>query len=376
MIGEWDKQLFFGLIEKLSKAKGPSLSEEPRRKVLEAFFSDNGLSSATDSAGNLLVQFGSAPWEETVVFDAHMDVVQQGYTDTIVYEQGIMKGLGVGDNLTAVAMLALLAITIEKKWLNTATRPLVILFTVGEEGHGNLKGIKQVVKDHVAPPYLFLSFDLSFEEYSVKGLGSTRYKLDVNCPGGHSWEDYGIPGAIDVMMDFFSTLREKFQTLANHNPEDVSFNIGTVEGGEGINSIARSATACFEFRSALPETLDLLHREVTALCTDMNQRQGVSLTCETTGQRPAAFPVNPGRIEPLVVDILSGIGEKTRSVIRSTNINATLDAGWPSLCMGLCRSGRFHTPDEYVFLDSLENGWVVLKTLVEVLLLNQDNEFL
>jgi acetylornithine deacetylase/succinyl-diaminopimelate desuccinylase-like protein len=175
------------------------------------------------------------------------------------------------------------------------------------------------------------------------------------------------------MMEFFSTLTEKFKTVANHHPKTVSFNIGNVEGGEGINSIARWTTACFEFRSVLREPLDQLHLEVTALCKKMNERQNVNLVCETTGQRPAASPVKPERVEPLVLDILSGIGEQTRPVIRSTNINATLHAGWPSLCMGLCRSGRFHTHDEYVVLDSLEKGWVVLSTLVEKLLLDQHN---
>jgi len=371
MIGDWDKQRFIELIEKLSKAKGPSLSEQPRRKILEDFFSANGLKSLTDSAGNLLLHLGSGAWDKTVVFDAHMDVVQEGYTETIIYENGIMKGLGVGDNLTAVSMLALLAVTLDKQINKTALRPLVILFTVGEEGHGNLKGVKQFVNDHVASPYLFLSFDLSFEEYSIRGLGSTRYKLEVSCSGGHSWEDYGIPSAIDEMMDFFSNLTMKFKTLSNNHPDMLSFNIGTMEGGEGINSIASSATACFEFRSVLPELLEILNRDVTELCIRMNEREGVQLTCKTTGQRPAATPVKPERIEPLIVDILSGIEEKTRPVIRSTNINATLDAGWPSLCMGLCRCGRFHTHDEYVVLDSLVKGWFVLSTLVERFLCNQ-----
>lgn len=347
------------------------MSEQPRRKILEDFFSAHGLKSLTDSAGNLLLHLGSGDWDKTVVFDAHMDVVQEGYTDTIIYENGIMKGLGVGDNLTAVSMLALLAVTLDKHINKMALRPLVILFTVGEEGHGNLRGIKQFVEDHGVSPYLFLSFDLSFEEYSIRGLGSTRYKLDVSCPGGHSWEDYGIPSAIDVMMDFFSSLTIKFNALANNHPHMLSFNIGTLEGGEGINSIASSATACFEFRSVLPDPLEILNQDVAELCKKMNEREDVKLVCRTTGQRPAATPVKPELIEPLVVDILSGIEETARPVIRSTNINATLDAGWPSLCMGLCRCGRFHTHDEYVVLDSLEKGWVVLSSLVEKLLWNQ-----
>jgi acetylornithine deacetylase/succinyl-diaminopimelate desuccinylase-like protein len=371
MLGEFERGTFLNLIEELAKAKGPSLSEGPRRGHLARFLNNNGVTTATDLAGNLMVVLGAGHWKETVVFDAHMDVVQQGYTDGVVYDDGLIKGLGVGDNLTAVALLALMAVSInnQKNGAEGLKRPLVILFSVGEEGHGNLKGVKEVVKNHPESPFLFLSFDLSFEEYSIQGLGSTRYNLNVECPGGHSWENYGSPSSIGTMLDFFSRLSEAFQAMVIKHPNAISFNIGTLEGGEGINSISRSASATFEFRSVLPEPLKYLGFEVELLCKDMNKRKGVVLACDVTGRRPASEPVKPERIEPLVRDILSGVDENTRAVIRSTNINATLDAGWPSLCMGLCRGGNYHTPNEFVVVDSIEKGWTVLSRLVKSLVM-------
>ena len=367
MTGLWNETVFFELLERLASTPGPSLHEEPRRKVLKRYFEDRGVTTETDPVGNLLVSLGSGAWEESVIFDAHMDVVQEGYEERVLYRNGTVSGLGVADNLTAVTMLALMAVALHEKQ-ERFHRPLVFLFSVGEEGHGNLKGVRQVVTDHRSPPFLFVSFDLSFENYSVQGLGSARYRIKVNGPGGHSWENYGISGAIDWIFDFFSSLKQNFREVSLKYPGALSDNIGTIEGGEGINSIARSAGATFEFRSVLPEPLTVLDTIVSDLCGTMGRGDGVSLICDVTGLRPAARPVKPERIVPLVHCLLAGVEEKTRAVIRSTNINATLDAGWPSICLGLCQSGCFHTHEEYVVIDSLFKGWTVLSGLVNKLI--------
>lgn len=368
MIGAWDRQGFLALIGKLAKARGPSLDEGLRREVLEGFFHDAGVPFETDRAGNLLVKLGAGPMEDTVVFDAHMDVVQEGFTDSARYDHDVMKGLGLADNLTAVTLLGLFSVVIHHKYAHAMKRPLTVLFSTGEEGHGNLNGVKQFIDDFKGSPYVFLAFDLGFDTYSISGLGSIRYELNVRCPGGHSWDDYGTPGAIKVMMDFLASVSRLFEEQSAKYPGSLSFNIGSVRGGEGINSIARNATAGFEFRSAFPEPLEALDREVSNISECMGKMKDVELSCFITGKRPAARPVNPNRIEPLVKAILSGVGEVTAERIRSTNINATLAEGWPSLCMGLCTCGRFHTHEEYVVLDSVEKGWAVLSELAKRLL--------
>ncbi|MBU1172554.1 MAG: M20/M25/M40 family metallo-hydrolase [Proteobacteria bacterium] len=367
MLTSCDQEQFFKLIKKLAITPGPSLGEAPRRSVLEGFFLEHKVSYQVDMAGNLWVSYGQGSWTDTVVFDAHMDVVQEGYTKFVEERDGCIRGLGLGDNLTAVTLLAMLAVDLQKK-APGFRRPLNILFSIGEEGEGNLKGVRQVVQDHDKAPYAFVSFDLSFDEYSLAGLGSNRYAVEMTCPGGHSWSDYGLPGAIDQMMQCLTSLKEKVRELSHENPGCLSFNIGTIQGGEGINSIARKAQARFEFRSTNPQYLKILDHEVGENLAMVNRIPGVSASCTLIGSRPAAPPVCPERTEPHVVRILAELDEKTRPVVRSTNINATLAAGWPSICLGLCESGRFHSHDEYVVINSLEKGWSVLVKLAQTLL--------
>lgn len=362
----FDRQMFLDLIERLAVTPGPSLNEGPRRSVLKGFLDNHGVPSRVDDAGNLWVGHGEGPWSEAVVFDAHMDVVQEGFTSAFVHGDGFLYGLGVTDNLTAVTFLAMLAVSLKHSRLST-NRPVWILFSTGEEGEGDLHGVRQVVADHGSAPYAFVSFDLCFDEYSVAGLGSLRYALEVHCPGGHSWSDYGLPGAIDQMMMFLESLKQEVVRLAENRREYLSFNIGTVEGGEGINSIARSSHARFEFRSVDPELLAVLDRLVQERLDLVNQDPRVQARCTLIGQRPAARPVLPERMEPLVRQILESAGKITHPVIRSTNINATLAAGWPSICLGLCEGGRFHSHEEYLRIDSLATGWQVLLQLTDAL---------
>jgi acetylornithine deacetylase/succinyl-diaminopimelate desuccinylase-like protein len=361
----FDQNLFFRLLEKLAAVEGPSLFEGPRRMILEEFFKDNGVPHSRDKAGNLIVKHGAGPWSETAVFDAHMDVVQKGYAELVTKDEEKISGLGVADNLTAVTMLAMFASSLQRRDEGRLFRPMVFLFSVGEEGHGNLKGVRQFVSDHAGPPHAFISFDLSFEEYSVCGLGSARYKVEVRCPGGHSWENRGTKSAIDILIQFVSGLKTVFNEYAEKYPKEVSFNIGTIKGGEGINSIAREASAAFEFRSVHGWVLEKLQDEVGRWVDEFRGEDGLTMVCEATGTRPAAGSVEPEKIEPVVLDVYSKHGVTTQPVVRSTNINATLDAGWPSLCMGLCRCGRFHSPQEYVLTDSLEKGWNILKDIVK-----------
>lgn len=358
---------FLDLILTLAQTPGPSLGEAPRRTILEDFFVRRGVAYTVDRAGNLWVQHGQGTWEDSVVFDAHMDVVQEGFSTSCECREQIMTGLGVGDNLSAVTLLALFAVRLNRQ-KSVFHRPLYFLFSTGEEGDGNLHGVRQVLKDHNTAPHAFVSFDLSFDEYSVAGLGSIRYRADVSCPGGHSWSDHGIPGAIDQIMAMLGSLKQTVQTLSESSPGTVTMNVGTISGGEGINSIARKAMATFEFRSPDPSVLETVDKDVYEITKQLNAADSVDVVCSMTSRRPAAQPVCPERIEPHVAAILDGIGEKTKRVIRSTNINATLTAGWPSICLGLCTGGRFHTHEEFVRLDSIEKGWHVLGRLAEILL--------
>jgi acetylornithine deacetylase/succinyl-diaminopimelate desuccinylase-like protein len=366
MIGAFSEERFLVLHEQLATTSAPSFGEEPRARVLRKFLTETGVPSRTDAAGNLWVSLGPEGWDDAVVYDAHLDVVGQGRTPTVRREGRRLMGLGVADDTAAVAMLALLAEAILAQGISLK-HPLHILFSVGEEGLGNLKGMRQLLEDFPRPPKLFVGFDLSLGTYSLVGLGSRRYRVAVTCPGGHSWGAFGAPNAIEQLVDFFRMLKESYAGVVEKTEELISFNIGTIKGGEGINSIAHAAEATLEFRSVSPALLQEMERRFLDVLRLVNSRPDVQMTWESIGERPAAESVQAERIEPLVRRLLEGIGEIPGHQALSTNINLPLSKGWPAICLGLCQCGQFHRDDEYLDLDSLSRGWKLLDRLSQSL---------
>jgi tripeptide aminopeptidase len=322
------------------------------------------VASSVDAAGNLRVNLGDGPWEETVVLDAHMDVVQEGFEAQVTREEDRLIGMGVADDLAAVSLLAHLAVALSKQG-SPLKRPLLILFSTGEEGDGNLKGVRHLVAEKKTAPHLFISFDLNFDYISLTALGSKRYRITAKAPGGHSWSDFGLPSAIDALMALLADVKEKFTEATATRTGEASCNIGVITGGEGINSIAANAAATFEFRSVDPLLLTQLDHCLQG-CLETHPTEEVTFTCTTTGERPAAKPINRDRIEPMAIRaIQTATGITPTEIPMSTNINIPLSHGWPSVCMGLCQSGRFHSHEEFLVVSSLEQGWNVLQIMVK-----------
>ncbi len=155
--------------------------------------------------------------------------------------------------------------------------------------------------------------------------------------------------------------------MATQSKEVITFNIGSIQGGQAINTIARFAEVRFEFRSTAPNLLQQMEQTVSDVAMRIKARQDVSLVHTLIGERPAAQPVHPERIEPLVRQLLIEQGEEIISKPRSTNMNIPLSMGWPSICMGLCRCRNYHREDEYLYLDSLPLGWELLNKLTQEL---------
>lgn len=368
MIGPFPSDEFFSLHERLVLTPGPSHGEGPRRDLLRQYLAERGLPAEVDGAGNLLVRLGPpGPWSATAVLDAHLDVVERGHALDIQRTAEHLQGLGVGDNQTAVAMLALALLRLQAA-PTPLRRPLLGLFSVGEEGLGNLRGVRHLVAAHAEAPWLMVSFDGSMETYSMTGLGSRRYRLAVTCPGGHSWSSFGSPNAIEVLLVILSAVRARYQRVRHAAPVVISFNLGSIRGGEGINSIARQAEATFEFRSVSEPLLKAMDGAVRRYLAAARQTDEVEVAFESIGERPAAAPVAPARIADEVLPAWSAVGLSAEDVPMSTNINPALAAGWPAVCVGLCIYRRSHREDETVQIDSLPTGWACLDRLCNRLL--------
>ena len=216
-----------------------------------------------------------------------------------------------------------------------------------------------------------MSFDGSLDRCANVGPGSLRYRLRVSCPGGHSWGNYGAPNAIDQLTDALAVLRAAHRKVAGSVDAPVSWNMGTINGGQGINSIARMAEATFECRSTCPQALSRIDRAFAEALRPIRAREHVKVMRRVIGRRPAAQAVHPERLVPVATAVLKETGIEPEFKPASTNINAPLAAGWPALCMGLCICGNAHREDEFVQLDSLPKGWRCLSRLLEELVVRK-----
>ncbi|MGM0417714.1 MAG: M20 family metallopeptidase [Thermodesulfobacteriota bacterium] len=355
----FNKDNFFILLEKLAKTPGESLNESKRVEVIKNFLTKNSISFKTDSAQNIIIHVNPGEKEKTVIFDAHTDVAGKGYTDNLTINDKITRGRGCADDLCAVAMLMLAAQELKNHKLK---KPFTILLSTGEEGKGNLKGIKTFIKDFKAIPEKFISFDLSYNLVSVSGLGSKRFSAEIFTKGGHSYENRENPNAVEIMCELLFKVKEQLKLAEFKNLP--SFNAGKISGGSEINLIADYAYSCFEFRSVNPD--DLLKTEkILNKTADNLKNKDIKISIKDYGSRPAAEEKSGTEILNKILPLFQRNSIAPEIKPMSTNINAALAAGWPSLCTGLCDCGNFHTENEYIINDSLEKGWDLLVGLIK-----------
>jgi acetylornithine deacetylase/succinyl-diaminopimelate desuccinylase-like protein len=357
----WDEKPFLNLLRHLMATPGATGQEEARRRVLEAFFLRSGIPFGVDAAGNLEVIFPQATSRDAVILDAHMDVVGPG-CGALIVEKERLRGPGVADNLAAVTFLALLAQKLHAHPL-CLKRPLHLLFSVCEEGEGNLLGIRHFISRIPRPPHAFLCLDLGMENFSLCGTGSLRYRVRVEGPGGHSWEDWGRENAISALIRFLLKAEALADTREVSREDRLTCNIGSIEGGEGINAIARRAEARLEFRSTDPLRLDRLNRRLRAMAPGFP----LAPVLENIGHRPAAAAVQPKFLRLALRQAGEAEGLALQEKPISSNANATLAAGWPSVTFGICRCGNIHRPDEFLERNSLETGWRFLLGILKKL---------
>lgn len=359
-----DESLFSVFLSRLVETPGPTGEEEGKRKVLEAFLEEEGVPYHVDEAGNLEVVFaGEAEAAAPLVLDAHLDVVGRGY-GALHSDEKRFSGPGVADNLAAVSLLAFFAVWLQKSG-TTPTRSLHLLFSTGEEGKGNLAGIRHYIGRQKKHPFAFLCLDLGMESYALSAVGSIRYRARVEGRGGHSWGDRGGKNAISVLMRFLVDAERLAdpQEIEAFAPGCLTFNVGMISGGEGINLIARNAEAEFEFRSVSPLRLRVVEKELDRL----KSAAAFPVKLELTGMRPASEAVESVFLEKAL--LRAALAEKIpiRENPISSNANAALAAGWPSITFGICVCGNIHRPDEFLEKESLAQGrrffWRILENL-------------
>jgi tripeptide aminopeptidase len=348
----------------------PPFGEEERTKWLAVRFADAGLQNIrTDEIGNVIgfIPAADLPPESSgpmVVISAHLDTVFPGHTPlkpvvTQVNGHRRLNAPGACDNAAGViGMLAVVQAIIQSKVKLHA--PVLVLGNVGEEGEGDLRGIRHFYEQRALAGRIAAHIVLDgagADSAVTQALGSKRYQVTINGPGGHSFTDAGTPNPIAALASGMATLAR------TQLPEQLctTLNLGTIHGGTSVNSIPESANASVDFRSTNPDELVrlevALHRAVEDAVEEWNAfaktpksrgRGLLSFEIEKIGDRPAAqLPSDSPLLETLrAVDRHLGI--QTDQRLGSTDANIPIFLGVPALSMGAGGDGGgAHTVGEW-----------------------------
>jgi acetylornithine deacetylase/succinyl-diaminopimelate desuccinylase-like protein len=348
----------------------PPFGEEQRTRWLADRFADMGLSHIRcDEIGNVMAFLPASHLSPEssgpiVVLSAHLDTVFPASTpldSEVTHTDGVsrLNAPGACDNAAGViGMLALAQSLIHAKLKLRV--PLLLLGNVGEEGEGDLRGVRHFysqrpLADRVAA---HIVLDGAGADSAVtQALGSRRYQITVTGPGGHSFTDAGTPNPIAAL----STALSKVAETALPDQPRTTLNLGTIHGGTSVNSIPEYVTASIDFRSTSSNELlrleVVLHRGVEDAVEHWNSiarsagaqsRGRLSFSIEKIGDRPAA-QLDP---ESPVLDALRAVdrhlGIKTDIRLGSTDANIPISRGVPAVSVGAGgEGGGAHTVAEW-----------------------------
>ncbi|GIW34250.1 M20/M25/M40 family metallo-hydrolase [Meiothermus sp.] len=302
-----------------------------------------GLQPQTDELGNVWAGQGS------ILLVAHIDTV---LTPTVLRrEKNRWYGPAVGDNSSGVAVLMALAGEL-------VALGCTVAFSVGEEGLGNLRGARHLVK-HLQPQQM-IGVDGYLPGIVSRSAGSHRMRARFLGPGGHAWGDREAPSPVPALGQALA------QMYALERPSNTSLNVGKLWGGEAINAIPQEVGFELDLRALEAPVLDQKVSQVQEILMEAARRFNVRLEFEVLGERPAGSTATPAMLEAARKAFME-VGLEAQFTAGSTDASAGVEAGIPAITLSVYRGGGAHTPEEWVEPESLRQGVLALRSFVRQL---------
>jgi acetylornithine deacetylase/succinyl-diaminopimelate desuccinylase-like protein len=349
-----EKQWINEIHLQLCRVPAPTFMEQERAAWFLEQFRSYGCEASIDRAGNVVVSFGQPPY---VALTAHLDTVlaPRNKEDVSVDADGRFRGPGVSDNGAGLA--ALLAIARACKagaGLPEAANGLLLVANVGEEGEGNLLGMRHLCNQSPLAKQIrsFVIADgANTDHITTRALGSRRFEVTFSGPGGHSWSDFGVGNPVHAICRAVALFAE---TRLDSGPKS-SVNVGLIEGGSGVNAIAQAARCKVDIRSEsnarMDQLVDILGSAVERARDLENQRQtGGRVTAKTReiGSRPAAVLPDDAPILQYIRAVDAHLGIRSYLDCSSTDANLPLSMGIPAIAIGAGGlGGGAHTSGEW-----------------------------
>lgn len=340
---------------RLTEIPAPSFHEEKRAEAVKALLAAEGLAVRVDKIGNVIGQLRGASEKEMVLIAAHLDTVFPAGTP--IHVKRIAERLvapGISDNGTGLAGLLAVARAIHASQIRPQ-RTILFAANVGEEGEGNLRGMRALMDAYRPRLKAVIVLDGSgIDHVTTKALASRRLEVEITGPGGHSWSDFGMPNPINALV------RGAVRFINTKVPVSprTTFNIGQVEGGTSVNSIPYEAKLKVDLRSESEEEItrmeNALRESMAAGVRDemdnARDRSRGKLTWDmhVIGSRPGGeLPVD----SPLLGALRSAdeaTGNKSRVERSSTDANIPLSIGIDAIAIGAGgNGGGAHSLEEW-----------------------------
>jgi tripeptide aminopeptidase len=333
------------LIIRLCEIAAPTFAEGPRAHAVAEELRQLGLRDVQVDAVNNVVGFlpgqGAGP---TFLLDAHLDTVFPAGTDVRVRRQdGKLKAPGVGDD-TANLACGLFMLRLMRECGVRLPGTLIFSGTAGEEGLGDLCGIKAVMRQLAGRVDYVLALDGKLGRITNQGVGSRRYKIAVKAQGGHSWADFGAPSAIHAL----GALIGRISQLDVPQHPRTTFNVGTISGGTSVNTIAEAAEMLLDMRSVSAEELAKIESRALGLLPDVEREYGVRIERQLVGDRPAGSRADTAWMVDAIRQVHQALGIETQVSAASTNANVPLSQGIPAVVIGTYTGEGTHRLDEWI----------------------------
>jgi len=337
---------------KICEVEAPPFQETKRAELYASLLREAGVKNVRiDAEGNVIGERPGAAARPNVVLSAHLDTVFPRGTNVKVRRDGyVLRGAGIGDDCRGLADVLAVARALNKAGVST---PGTITFvaTVGEEGLGDLRGVKRLFNDTLKDKIdRFVSIDGEGLGVTHIAIGSARFRVTFKGPGGHSFGSFGVVNPIHAMGRAMAGIAD----LQVPSSPRTTFNVGRVGGGTSINAISSEAWMEVDLRSGDTSALRTLEKQFRQAVADAVAQENarwnssaLTATIEVVGMRPAGRLSSAAPIVQAAISVSKALSLPLSFSEGSTDANLPLSLGIPAVTIDAGgRGSGAHTDNE------------------------------
>lgn len=344
----------------------PSFKETARAAEFRRRLQALGLRPRIDAVGNVIAMRPGTGKGPTIVLAGHLDTVFPEGTDVRVrVENGRLKAPGIADNCRGLAVVLAVARAYQRADPRHDAR-IIFVGDVGEEGAGDLRGVRHLFENELKGEIdYFIAVDGAGLGVVSRAVGSIRYRVTFKGPGGHSYGAFGIPSPIHALGRAIAGISD-IQVPASPK---TTFNVGVINGGTSVNSIAFEAAMDVDMRSESADALraldlmvrrslqDALDAENTRWGSERAARARITMVIDTIGIRPTGAQSDSARIVQVALEAAHTLGFDPVPGASSTDANVPISLGVPGISLdGGGREAGSHSLNEWY--EDGPNGWL------------------